>query len=81
MRRKKEKPSSKKLFDDIKTYKSKRFLAGISLIFLGILGILLPILPGWATIFVGLVLIFPRWGKKMINKIVTLLKLDQYEIP
>lgn len=40
----------------------RRFI-GLGLIFLGILGVILPILPGWAFIILGLKLVFGRHVK------------------
>jgi len=72
--------STKELFDEIKSYKLKRLITGCSLIFVGILGLILPIMPGWALIFLGLVLLFPRWGKKMVKKILTFLRMDSNHV-
>lgn len=42
--------------------------------FIGIIGLLLPILPGWAFIFVALLLLFPESGKQIIERIRAWLK-------
>src|SRR5438477_200894 len=45
------------------------FVIGITLILFGVAGLILPVLPGWATIFVGLVVLatefaWARWVLK-----------------
>lgn len=44
----------------------KIFLGILSLI-LGLVGLLLPILPGWVFIFAGIYLIFPEHGKNIVH--------------
>ena len=44
-----------------------RFLIGIGLIILGIVGIILPVMPGWIFLFPGIFLAFP-FTKKWFNK-------------
>jgi uncharacterized protein YqgC (DUF456 family) len=42
---------------------------GTILIVLGIVGLILPILQGFLFIFAGIILLFPKEGKKIIRKI------------
>jgi preprotein translocase subunit Sss1 len=40
-----------------------RKIAGLGLVILGIIGIILPILPGWIFLMPGLILLFPQFRK------------------
>lgn len=51
-----------------------RLIAGAILILIGLVGIPLPIFPGWILIFAGILLMFPQDGKVMIEKIKLWLK-------
>jgi len=46
-----------------------RVAAGFMLLFLGIIGLFLPILQGWLFIFIAIPLISPAHGKKMVEKL------------
>jgi len=44
-------------------------IGGVTLILLGIIGLVLPLLQGFLFIFAGIILLFPEKGKKIIKKI------------
>lgn len=46
-----------------------RITAGVVLLFLGIIGLFVPILQGWLLIFLAIPLIHPEYGKKMVEKL------------
>ena len=48
-----------------------RILLGIIIVTIGVLGLVLPIMPGWLFILPGLVLINPEKGKIIGNKLKT----------
>ena len=45
------------------------FIAGIFLILIGIVGWLLPVVPGWAFIFIGLSFIAPAFAARLKRRI------------
>jgi uncharacterized membrane protein YbaN (DUF454 family) len=45
-----------------------RIAIGICLVILGIIGIVLPIMPGWIFLIPGLILIFPFTRKWIVKK-------------
>ena len=51
-----------------------RVLAGVALLFLGIIGLFLPILQGWLFILIAIPLISPEHGKKIVTKLKEWLK-------
>jgi hypothetical protein len=67
----------KSLADVIKDYqKDKKKLIPI-LIALGLVGLIFPILPGIAILFLSLLLIFPRRGEEVIRKIRSIFGLNK----
>lgn len=48
-----------------------RFSAGLVILMIGIIGLLLPIIPGWLFIFIAIPIMHPEYGRKAINKIKT----------
>lgn len=44
-----------------------KIILGVIFFLLGIVGLLLPILPGWALIFAGIMLIYPERGKRIVQ--------------
>lgn len=42
-----------------------KILLGVILVFVGIIGLLVPIMPGWMFIFPGLALISPKSGRQL----------------
>lgn len=59
----------KTLHEEIKDFQKDKSKLIPLLIFFGLLGLLFPILPGLALLFLGFLLIFPRQGEEVINKI------------
>ena len=59
----------KDLVDEIKDFRQNKKKLIPVVIVLGILGLLLPILPGVALLFFGFLLIFPKEGDNLLNKI------------
>jgi len=57
------------MFDRLKKFGGKYRLIGIPLIILGILGLLLPLLPGIILIGFGLYILFPGRVEKLWTKI------------
>jgi len=45
--------------------KTLLFIAGLFLIALGIVGLILPVMPGWIFIFLGLSFIAPEFAEKL----------------
>ena len=59
----------KNLVEEIKDFrKDKKKLIPVVIV-LGVLGLFLPILPGIALLFLGFLLIFPREGENLLQKI------------
>lgn len=59
----------KDLVEEIKGFrKDKKKLIPVVIV-LGVLGLFLPILPGIALLFFGFLLIFPREGENLLQKI------------
>ncbi|MBI5413490.1 hypothetical protein HZA42_04050 [Candidatus Peregrinibacteria bacterium] len=46
-----------------------RLTLGISLLCLGVIGLILPVLQGWILILVAIPLISPKHGKLMVEKL------------
>ena len=59
----------KDLVDEIKDFKENKKKLIPVVIVLGILGLFLPILPGVALLFFGLLLILPKEGENLLKKI------------
>lgn len=57
------------LLDEIRDFRNEKKKLIPVLLILGILGLFLPVLPGVALLFLGLVLLFPRQGNDVIRKI------------
>ncbi|MFQ5674908.1 MAG: hypothetical protein ACE5G1_03345 [bacterium] len=66
----------KALVDEIRDFQQNKKVAIPIILSLGVLGLLLPILPGVALLFLGFLLLFPRDGEKAIKKIRD--KIDRY---
>jgi len=57
------------LYEDIaKFVKTKKILA-IPLIILGLLGLILPVIPGTVFLVLALLLLFPKDGERLIEKL------------
>jgi hypothetical protein len=59
----------KTLHEEIEDFQKEKSKLIPLLIFFGLLGLLFPILPGLALLFLGFLLIFPRQGEEVINKV------------
>jgi len=66
----------KTLQEEIKRFQKDKTKLFLILIFLGLLGLFFPILPGLALLFLGFLLVFPRQGEEVIHKIRKYLKLQ-----
>lgn len=55
------------MYNNLKTI--IRVSIGLLILMIGIIGLLLPILPGWILIFVAIPIIHPEYGKLMIDKL------------
>lgn len=66
----------KELVDEIREFQQSKKIAIPIILSLGILGLVLPVLPGVALLFLGFLLIFPREGEEVIKKI--RIKIDRY---
>jgi uncharacterized protein YqgC (DUF456 family) len=62
-----EKKSS--LYDEMKKFHSEKKNYIIALIILGVLGLMLPIIPGLLLIGLGIALISPKYGEALLEKI------------
>jgi len=61
--------TKKTLQDEMREYnRGKKWLVPL-LIGLGLIGLLLPVLPGLALIVLGLLMLFPREGNALLNRL------------
>ncbi len=63
-----------KLTEEIKQFQNEKKWYGIVLIGLGLLGLILPLMPGWLLIAAGVALISPKYGERLLGKIKSLFK-------
>lgn len=66
----------KSLTEEMKDYQQSKKRVIPMLIVLGSIGLILPILPGIAILFLGFLLFSPRRGEKIIKKIRSIFRLD-----
>ncbi|MFQ5649354.1 MAG: hypothetical protein ACE5IY_05380 [bacterium] len=64
----------KRLAEEIKEFQQNKKMLIPILVVLGVLGLILPILPGIAFLFLAYVLVFPRQGQQAIVRIRKYLK-------
>jgi hypothetical protein len=57
------------LYDEMKKFQSEKKNYVIALIILGVLGLILPIIPGLLLIGSGIALISPKYGEALLEKI------------
>ena len=57
------------LYDEMKKFHSEKKIYIIALIIVGVLGLILPIIPGLLLIGVGIALISPKYGEALLEKI------------
>ncbi len=62
----------RRLTEEIRRFRQNKTFLGLILIAVGLLGILLPILPGLLVIGMGLWLLFPRQADRLLDKLRTL---------
>ncbi len=60
--------NKKPLWQDIKNFSHKKIKLGFGLIFLGLLGLVLPVIPGILLLAIGLFLLKPEWYDKFRKK-------------
>lgn len=48
-------------------FRGFKIIIGVISILIGIIGLVLPILPGWVLIFAGIYLLSPEHGKAIVN--------------
>lgn len=59
----------KKLNDEIKEFQKSKKILIPALIFFGITGLFLPVIPGLAFLAMAFLLIFPKQGEDVISKL------------
>lgn len=59
----------KMLLDEIREFQSAKKVIISGLVLLGVLGLLLPILPGTAFLLLAFLLVFPKDGERILNRI------------
>jgi hypothetical protein len=62
-------PENAELRTDIRQFRKRKPWYGIPLLILGVAGLIIPILPGWIFIFLGILLLFPARGERIINRL------------
>jgi hypothetical protein len=60
--------SRSKLRREMRQFRKKKVFIAIPVILLGLLGLVLPVIPGLALIFVGVLLLFPKTGDQILSK-------------
>ena len=59
----------RKIRDEIRTFRRIRPYIAIPLLVIGVIGLVFPVIPGLALIFVGVMLLLPRTGDKLVRTI------------
>ena len=57
------------LRDEIRQFQKRKMRFAIPILLLGVLGLVLPIIPGVALIMLGILLLFPMQGRRLIDRI------------
>ena len=65
------------LFQEIRDYQNKKKILVPALLVLGVAGLFLPILPGIALIILAILLLFPRHGEQLLQKVKSSLSFGQ----
>lgn len=61
--------NKKSLYEEIVDFQRFKKYVGIPLIALGLVGLLLPLLPGIVLIFLGFMLVLPRKAEEIIDRV------------
>ena len=59
----------KHLIQQIRDYQNKKKILVPVLLILGVAGLVLPVLPGVALIILAILLLFPRHGEQLLQKV------------
>ncbi len=62
------------LYEEIKKFQKEKKIYFVILILVGLLGLIFPVIPGIFLIGLGIVLISPKYGEVLLNKIKQWLK-------
>ncbi|MFZ5515614.1 MAG: hypothetical protein ACOY90_03185 [Candidatus Zhuqueibacterota bacterium] len=57
------------LYEEMKKFRSEKKLYSIVLLVLGVIGLVLPIIPGFLFIGLGLALLYPKQGTELLERI------------
>jgi len=61
----------KSLHEEIKQFQKEKKILVPSLLIVGVAGLIMPVIPGLAFIFLALMLIFPKQGKEAVDRFST----------
>ena len=59
--------NKKSIREEIRHFGKKKQWIAIPLIVLGIVGLVLPVMPGWVLIFLGSLFLFPKPTERILN--------------
>jgi len=57
------------LYEEMKKFRSEKKKYSIVLLTLGVIGLILPIIPGFLFIGLGLALLYPKQGTELLEKV------------
>jgi hypothetical protein len=57
-----------RLAEEIRQFRRKKPVLAVFFIFLGLSGLILPILPGWLLLIFGVILLFPSFEDRLRDK-------------
>ncbi len=57
------------LREDIRRFRKRKAWYAVPLLILGVVGLILPVMPGWILIFLGVLLLFPTTGDKILERL------------
>lgn len=57
------------LRQEIRQFQKKKMRFAVPIIIVGIMGLVLPVIPGIALILLGILLLFPLQGKRLIDRL------------
>jgi len=61
--------SHSNLREDIRQFQKRKIRFAIPILILGLLGLVLPVIPGVALIMLAILLLFPMQGRRLIDRI------------